>query len=168
MRGIAGVSLVALIVGMMAAAVSAQGTPVVPGQSIGDFRVGEDLPSVIAVLGPLHSQSDFAGGTFIGYYWPLKRVGVIADKQTGIVAAVVVSLDDTYQTEKGVAAGTDIGTVRTAYGKEDGLDNTQDDSTVIYDKLGVAFVVDKGGALENRVSLIFVFDPGRYHEIFVQ
>ncbi len=56
--------------------------------------------------------------------------------------------------------------VRTAYGGEDLVDNHQEDQTLVYDKLGIAFVVDKIGALGSRVSLVFVFTPGHYRDIF--
>ncbi len=57
-------------------------------------------------------------------------------------------------------------TVRAAYGAEDETADHQDDETLIYNKLGVAFVVDKSGALGSHVSVIFVFDSGHYHDIF--
>ena len=168
MRGLARVCLALGLVASLAAVASAQGTPIVPGHSVGDFRIGQDVPGIIAALGSLHSQDDLPGGVLTGYFWPLKRIGVIAEKTTDKVVAVVVSLDDTYLTEKGVSVGAETEAVRAAYGQEDGTDSHEDDSTMIYDKLGVAFIVDKAGALENRVSNVFVFTPGHYREIFAQ
>jgi hypothetical protein len=102
-----------------------------------------------------------------GYYWPLKRIGVIADKDSKRIVALVVSLDDSYKTDRGITIGSDVNTFRTAYGKEERVDQHQDDATYVYDKLGIAFVVDDGGALDQRVSLIYVFAPGQYQAIFM-
>ncbi len=159
-----GLLLAALLLGAKPA--FAQGTSIVPGESIGDFRLGEDLPAIVTTLGPLHSQDDLPGHFLAGYFWPLKRIGVIADKQTGKIVAIAISLDESFQTEKGVGAGTDMDSVRGAYGPEDTVENHEDDDTLIYDKLGVAFVVDKSGALGSRVSLILIFTAGHYHDIF--
>lgn len=166
MRRLVGSSVAVLFIGAMVTVAAAQGAPIIPGHSIGGFQLGQDVGNVLNNLGPLHSQDDLPGNALTGYYWPLKRLGAIADKETHKVVALVVSLDDSYATEKGVAAGTEMETVRTAYGPEDTVDNHQDDQTLVYDKIGVAFVVDKSGALGSRVSVIFVFDPGHYHQIF--
>ena len=148
--------------------VSAQSPGIVPGQALGRFQLGQDLAPILDMLGPLHSEDDLPGGGFRGYYWPLKRIGVIVNVQTRTVAALAISYDDSYQTEKGVGAGTEMDAIRTAYGKEESVDSHQDDDTFVYDKLGVAFVVDKNGALGGRVSVIFVFGQGRYKDIFQQ
>lgn len=166
MRRLIGLSLAPLVVAAIVTMAGAQGTPVIPGESVGNFHLGADLSTVVGVLGPLHSQDDLPGDTLAGYYWPLKRIGVIADKTTHKVVALAISLDDSYQTDKGVAAGTEMDSVRTAYGAEDETAEHQDDETLIYNKLGVAFVVDKSGALGSRVSVIFVFDRGHYHDVF--
>ena len=67
-----------------------------------------------------------------------------------------------------MSAGTDMDSVRSAYGKEDRVDSHEDDDTLVYDTLGVAFLVDKDGALGSRVSAIFVFASGQYKNIFQQ
>ena len=144
----------------------AQGSDIVPGQALGRLEIGQDLNPIIAILGPLHSEDDLPGGTFRGYYWPLKRIGVIVNMTTQKVAALAVSYDDNYQTEKGIAAGTEMDAIRLAYGEEESVDKHQDDETLIYDKLGVAFVIDKSGALGGRVSVIFIFGQGHYRDIF--
>lgn len=157
--------VLALILGA-STAVSAQDSGIAPGQGIGRFQIGQDLSSVLTTLGPLHSEDDLPGGGFRGYYWPLKRIGVIINMQTRKVAALAISYDDSLQTEKGVMAGTEMDAIRSAYGKEESVDSHQEDDTLVYDKLGVAFVVDKSGALGGRVSVIFVFGQGHYKDIF--
>lgn len=152
----------------MAAAAAAQGSAVIPGKAIGDYQLGQALDGLVTTLGPLHSSDDLPSGTMTGYYWPLKRIGLIAEKNTKLIVALVVSLDDTYQTDRGITVGSDVKTFRAAYGKEDSIDEHQDDSTYVYDKLGIAFVVDNGGALDQRVSLMYVFAPGHYGSIFTR
>ena len=172
MKGIIGF-VVAFVVGLAvgtaintAAAQTAQTSGISPGRGIGNFQIGQDLDPIVSALGPLHSEDDLPGGSFRGYYWPLKRIGVIVNTQSKKVAALAISYDDGYQTEKGVTAGSEMDVVRSAYGQEESVDSHQDDDTLVYDKLGVAFVVDKNGALGGRVSVIFVFGQGHYHDIF--
>ncbi len=166
MQRVIGFALVFAMIAAMSTAAAAQSAGIVPGQALGKFQLGQDLQAVITVLGPLHSQDDLPGGAFRGYYWPLKRIGVIINMQTHKVAALAISYDDSYGTEKGIMAGTEMDAIRLAYGKEESVDTHQDDETLVYDKLGVAFVVDKNGALGGRVSVIFVFGQGRYRDIF--
>jgi hypothetical protein len=166
MNRILGLLVALVVVAAMSAAASAQTTGILPGRGIGSFQLGQDLDPIISSLGPLHSEDDLPGGSFRGYYWPLKRVGVIVNTQSKKVVALAISYDDNYQTEKGVMAGSEMDAVRTAYGQEESVDRHQDDDTLVYDKLGVAFVVDKNGALGGRVSVIFVFGQGHYHDIF--
>lgn len=166
MRRLTSYALALTAVVAMATAAAAQGSSVIPGKAIGDYQLGQVLDPLVSTLGPLHSSDDLPSGTMTGYYWPLKRIGIIADKDTKKVVALVVSLDDSYKTDRGIAIGSDIGAFRGAYGKEDSIDEHQDDSTYVYDKLGIAFVVDNGGALDQRVSLMYVFPPGHYSSIF--
>lgn len=166
MQRVIGLVVVLATIAVMTTAAGAQGSGIVPGQNLGKFQIGQDLAPVVSDLGPLHSEDDLPGGTFRGYYWPLKRIGVIVNLQTKKVAALAISYDDSYQTEKGIMAGTEMDAIRSAYGKEETVDSHQDDDTLVYDKLGVAFVVDKNGALGGRVSVIFVFGQGHYKDIF--
>lgn len=168
MQRVAGVLAFIIAVAVVGPPAQAQnGTMgIVPGQTLGRFRIGQDVTQVITTLGPLHQQDDFPGGSLRGYYWPLRRIAVIVNKDTQKVAALGISYDDTYQTEKGVTAGSQLETIRQAYGQEESIDNHQDDDTFVYDKLGVAFVVDKNGALGGRVSVIFIFTQGQYKDIF--
>jgi hypothetical protein len=121
---------------------------------------------MVASLGPLQSSDDLPSGNMTGYYWPLKRIGVIAEKQSKRIVALVVSLDDTYKPDRGGTIGTANNPRPRAYRKADAVDQHQDDETYVYDQLGIAFVVDSGGALDQRISLIYVFPPGLYHSIF--
>ena len=164
----AGILAIILTIAIMGTAAQAQtaGSGILPGQGLGSFRIGQDLGPIISTLGPLHQQDDFPGGNLRGYYWPLRRIAVIVNKDTQKVAALGISYDDGYQTEKGVQAGSQLEAIRQAYGQEETIDNHQDDDTFVYDKLGVAFVVDKNGALGGRVSVIFVFTQGQYKDIF--
>ncbi|HKX19062.1 MAG TPA: hypothetical protein VJT33_13700 [bacterium] len=157
----------AAVVAMVTAA-AAQGSAVIPGKAIGDYQLGQTLDPLVTTLGPLHSSDDLPSGTLTGYYWPLRRIGLIAEKDTKRIVALVVSLDDSYKTDRGITVGADINSLRAAYGKEDSVDEHQDDSTYVYDKIGIAFVVDNGGALDQRVSLMYVFPPGRYGSIFTK
>ena len=166
MKRFLGLIIALLVVVAMSAAASAQTSGILPGRGIGNFQLGEDLDPIITSLGQLHSEDDLPGGSFRGYYWPLKRVGVIVNTQSKKVVALAISYDEGYQTEKGVMAGSEMDAVRSAYGQEESVDRHQDDDTLVYDKLGVAFVVDKSGALGGRVSVIFVFGQGHYHYIF--
>src|SRR5438445_47538 len=137
-----------------------------PCKAIRSLEPGQGPAPIIGALGPLHSEDDLPGGSFRGYYWPLKRIGVIVNMSTQKVAALAISYDDAYQTEKGVTAGTEMDAIRLAYGEEETVDKHQDDETLVYDKLGVAFVIDKNGALGGRVSVIFIFGQGHYRDIF--
>lgn len=164
-------SYVLALIGVVALATAgaAQGSSaVVPGKAVGDYQLGQALDPMVSALGPLHSSDDLPSGNMTGYYWPLKRIGVIAEKQSKRVVALVVSLDDSYRTDRGVAIGSDVVVFQGAYGKADAVDQHQDDETYVYDKLGIAFVVDSGGALDHRVSLIYIFPPGQYHSIFTE
>jgi hypothetical protein len=168
MQRIVGYAIAVALIAVMSAVAPAQAQVqgIIPGKTLGGLSIGQDLNPIIGTLGPLHSEEDLPGGTFRGYYWPLKRIGVIVDVSTMKVAALAVSYDDGYQTEKGVTAGTEMDAVRTAYGKEESVDSHQEDDTLVYNALGVAFVVDKNGALGGRVSVIFVFGQGHYKDIF--
>ncbi len=172
MRRWLGMTLALVMVVATGAAASAQGTPtgspILPGQAVGAFHLGEDVHEMVSFLGPIHSEDDIPGSSLTAYFWPLKRVGAIADKGSNKVVALVVSLDDGYQTDKGIGAGAEMDSVRTAYGHEQTVDSHEDDDTLVYDSLGVAFLVDKSGALGSRVSAIFVFNPGQYKSIFEQ
>lgn len=161
-------SYVLALVGVVALATvgAAQGSAVIPGKAVGDYQLGQALDPIMSALGPLHSKDDLPAGTMTGYYWPLKRIGAIAEKDSGKVVALVVSLDDNFKTDRGVGIGADMGSVQQSYGKPDSVAQHEDDQTLVYDKLGIAFVVDQGGPLDQRVSVMYVFSPGQYGSIF--
>src|SRR5580658_6448415 len=110
---IMGACITLLLVMWGGTAALAQGAPaagagaaILPGQAIGTFHIGQDVTQVVTALSPIHSEDDIPGSSLTGYYWPLKRIGAIADKTTNKVVALIVSLDDGYRTDKGVTAGT--------------------------------------------------------------
>jgi len=166
MRRLSSYMLALVAVAALATAGAAQGPSVIPGKAIGDFQLGETVDPMVSSLGPLHSSDDLPAGNMTGYYWPLKRIGVIAQKDSNRIVALVVSLDDSYKTDQGVGVGSDVNALRGAYGKEDTVAEHQGDTTYVYDRLGIAFVIDQGGALDQRVSLIYIFPPGQYKAIF--
>ena len=166
MRRLSSLVLALIGVAALATAGAAQAPALVPGKAVGDFQLGQVIDPMVSSLGPLHSSDELPTGTMMGYYWPLKRIGAIAAKDSKKIVALVVSLDDTYRTDHGVGVGSDVDALHGAYGKEDAIAQHQDGSTFIYDKLGIAFVVDTGGPLDQHVSLIYVFSPGQYHSVF--
>src|SRR5579884_1939830 len=123
MRRLRGIGVAVLVIGTLAAAAGAQPPAIVPGQSLGDFRLGQDVTPLLDQLGPLHSQDDLPGDALTGYYWPLRHIGAIAEKTTHKIVALVVSLDDTYRTDKGIMAGAEMDAVRAAYGREGGVED---------------------------------------------
>jgi hypothetical protein len=166
MRRLSSLALALVAVVALAAAGAAQTASVVPGKAIGEYQLGQSVDPMVSSLGPLHSSDDLPAGNMTGYYWPLKRIGVIAEKDSNRVVALVVSLDDSYKTDLGVGVGSDVNALHSAYGKEDQVAEHQEDTTYVYDRLGIAFVIDQGGALDQRVSLIYIFPPGQYKAIF--
>jgi hypothetical protein len=161
-------TLLALVLGGVgpAAGAAAQGHLILPGHSIGGFSLGRDLTDLLLSLGPLYEGQDLPNDNFTGYFWPLRRMGVVADKTTNGVVALAITLDDAYVTDKGLTVGATVDAVRGAYGPEDALSPGQSLDTLVYDALGIAFDIDHTGALEGRVSGIFVFLPGHGHELF--
>jgi hypothetical protein len=94
MQRIATCLAVFAVVAALSATASAQELGIEPGKAIGSLQLGADLEPIIGVLGPLHSEDDLPGGTFRGYYWPLKRIGVIVDRGTKKVVALAISYED--------------------------------------------------------------------------
>lgn len=174
MRHLFAVGLAVWISAWMVAIAWAQTTPapsagagILPGRAIGSFQIGEDISQAVTTLGPVHSQ-DAVGSALSVYYWPLRRIGTVADASSNKIVALVVSMDDGYRTDKGIGAGAAVDAVRRAYGTEDATDSGQDHDVLVYDKLGVAFAVDTAGPLTDRVSEVYVFSPGQYEKIFRQ
>ncbi|HEV2283001.1 MAG TPA: hypothetical protein VGX75_11510 [bacterium] len=149
-----------------AAAASSLDRRIVPGHSIGHYVLGQDVAGLVASLGPLYGGADLPNDSLTGYYWPLKRVGAVASRRTHKIVALAVSLDDTYATDGGIGAGVRLDAVRRALGPEDAVDPAQSGDMLVYDTLGIAFVVGYAGALEGRVSAVFVLLRGHAHEIF--
>ena len=112
MRRLSSYMLALVAVTALATAGAAQGSSVIPGKAIGDFQLGETVDPMVSSLGPLHSSDDLPAGNMTGYYWPLKRIGVIAQKDSNRIVALVVSLDDSYKTDQGVGVGSDVNALR--------------------------------------------------------
>ena len=147
-------------------AASSQDRRIVPGHSIGRFSLGEDIASLVATLGLLYSGRDLPNNNFTGYYWPFKRLGAVAERKTNKIVALAISLDDTYMTDGGIGPGARFDTVRRIYGPEDAVNQDQTGDVLVYETLGIAFVVGDVGSLEGRVSAVFVFLPGHSHDVF--
>ena len=179
MRRVASIGLALVVSACMAASAWAQGRPtsspaqgapshdIVPGQAIGSFHLGEDVSQAEGVLGSVYSE-DTVGETLKIDYWPLRRIGTVADVSSDKIVALVVSLDDGYRTDKGIGAGAAVDAIHSAYGPQDTTDTGQDHNVLVYDKLGVAFAVDTSGPLAGHVSEVYVFAPGQYAKIFGQ
>jgi hypothetical protein len=149
------------------AAAEAQDCLIIPGRSIGDFWLGQDLTNLFALLGPLHDGRDLPTHEFAGYYWPFRRLGAVVDRRTNKVVALAVALDSTYQTESGIGVGVTLDAVRRVFGPEDAVHPGQAADRLVYDALGIAFTVgDASGAADDWVSGVFVFVPGHAREIF--
>ncbi len=137
-----GIVVVLVLGGGWAAGAATQERLIVPGHSIGSFSLGQDLTDLRASLGSLYEEQDLSNDDLTGYFWPVRRIGAIADRTTNRVVALAVSLDDTYLTDNGVAAGVTREAVRRAYGPEDTVSSGQAAETLIYDALGLAFDID--------------------------
>src|SRR5579875_1545687 len=105
MRRLRGIGVAVLVIGTLAAAAGAQPPAIVPGHSLGGFRLGQDVTPLLDQLGPLHSQHDPPGDALTGHYRWLRHIGAIAQKTPHKIVALVVSLDYTYRTDKGIMAG---------------------------------------------------------------
>ncbi|HLJ60508.1 MAG TPA: hypothetical protein VKZ50_12340 [bacterium] len=138
---------------------------VVPGRSIGAFHLGDSLESVTEVLGP-GSPPALLPQAMISYYWPSRHLGVVVDVVTRKIVALVASSEINYRTAKGVGIGSGADEVESAFGRRSGIDNGDGTVVLVYNHVGVAFVVARTVSLHDRVSTIFVFAPGEYHRIF--
>jgi hypothetical protein len=149
------------------AATEVQERLIVPGRSIGDCWLGQDLTNLVVLLGPLYDGRDLPTHEFAGYYWPFRRLGAVVSRRTNRVVGLAVSLDDTYQTENGVGVGATLDAVRRAFGPEDVVHLGQSTDLLVYDALGIAFTVGGAfGVMDGWVSGVFVFIPGHSREIF--
>jgi hypothetical protein len=149
-----------------AVATTAQERLIVPGRSIGELSLGQGLTSLFTTWGPLYGTEDLSNDKFAGYYWPLRRVGAVASRESNKIVALAISLDDAYLTESGIGAGVTLDAVRRTYGREETVNPGPSGELLIYDALGMAFTVGATGTLHSRVSSVFVFMPGHSREIF--
>jgi hypothetical protein len=145
--------------------VQAQGGLIVPGRSIGVFRLGDPLETVSEALGP-PSPPALLPQAMLSYYWPSRHLGVMVDVVTSKIVALIGSSDVDYRTAKGVGIGSGAEEVQSAFGRRSGIDNGDGTLVLVYDHTGVAFVVTRAVSLHDHVSTILVFGPGEYHRIF--
>lgn len=159
----AGLALLALLTGP----VYAQGAgTIVAGQQIGGVRIGGSVTDAVSVAGSLYNQVDSKSGKYTLYEWPLRPFIMIAEKESGRIVLVVVTLSDAYQTDKGsVTGGSERAAVEAAYGREFTAEEDETSTTMVYDPQGIAFDVGKRGAMSGRVTQIIVFTPGRWKAI---
>ncbi|HYM69717.1 MAG TPA: hypothetical protein VEZ44_08995 [bacterium] len=145
--------------------VQAQSGSIVPGRSIGVFHIGDPIETVTEVLGPA-SPPALLPQAMLSYYWPSRHLGVMVDVVTRKIVALAGSADVDYRTAKGVGIGSGADEVQSAFGRTPGIDNGDGTTVFVYDRVGVAFVVARAVSLRDRVSTIWVFSPGGYHQIF--
>lgn len=151
---------------LLLATVGAQtNTTIVAGQSVAGIRIGGNVNDAIAALGSLFDREDTGSGKFSVYDWPLRPFIVIAEKESGRVVLVSVSLTDQFRTDKGVTGGSERQAVETAYGREFEAADAQAATRIIYDGQGIAFFVGKFGVMSGRVMQILVFAPGQWKVI---
>ena len=158
-------AVLALVVAIPAAGQTTN-TTIVAGQSAGGVRVGGSVNDAIAVMGSLYEKGDTKSGKYTAYAWALRPVLLLSEKESGRIVLVVIANSDAYRTDRGsITGGTERQTVETAYGREFTTDEEGNSVTLIYDALGIAFDIDKGGVLQGRVSQITVFAPGQWKAI---
>lgn len=161
------VAIAVLFVTALAWTAGAQtNTTIVAGQSAAGIRIGGNVNEATSVLGSLFDRTDSQSGKYTVYDWPLRPVGLFAEKESGRIVFIIVALTDAYRTDRGgIAAGSERQAVETAYGREFTTDESQASTSLIYDSLGIAFVIGKNGVMNGRVLWIMVFVPGQWKQI---
>ncbi len=139
---------------------------IVAGQSAGGVRIGSHVNDAISALGSFYDRGDTKSGKYTAYAWALRPVLLLSDKESGRVVLILVVNTDSYRTDRGgITGGTERAMVEATYGREFTTDEEGPSVTLIYDALGIAFDIDKAGALQGRVSEISVFTPGQWKAI---
>ena len=139
---------------------------IVAGQSAAGVRVGGNVNDAVSSLGSFYEKADTKSGKYTAYAWALRPVLLLSDKESGKIVLIVIVNTDAYRTDRGgITGGTERTTVESTYGREFTTDEEGSSVTLIYDALGIAFDVDKAGALQGRVSQISVFTPGQWKAI---
>jgi len=142
------------------------GTTIVAGQSVAGIRIGGTVADAVSALGSFYEKADTKSGKYTAHAWALRPVLLLTDKESAKIVFIITVNTDSYRTDRGsITGGTERATVEGAYGREFTTDEEGASVTLIYDALGIAFDIDKGGALQGRVSQISVFTPGQWKTI---
>lgn len=161
------VAIAVLFVTALAWTAGAQtNTTIVAGQSVAGIRIGGNVNEATSVLGSLFDRADSRSGKYTFYNWPLRPIAIFAEKESGRIVFIIMELTDAYRTDLGsVTAGSERQSVEAAYGREFTSDESQASTALIYDALGIAFVVGKSGVMNGRVLSIVVFVSGQWKQI---
>ena len=120
---------------------------IIPGQSLGILRLGSPMRVVSQTAGWAQADRTHVVGTIS--YLTYNRHGVtIAVRDEA--AVMMLTTNERFRTERGVAVGKASSTVAAAYGAS----GSADDRTVWYD--GIGMVVVTGG---NTIVRLGVYDP---------
>ncbi len=143
----------------------AQSNPVVPGRSIGLFHLGDSVEIVSEMLGPPLPPA-LLPQAVLSYHWPLRHLGALVDVVTRKIVALSGSDDAGYRTAGGLGVGSSPNAIRSAYGRAETVDYGDGAIMLVYDRAGVAFLIDHAAGKGDRVSTVFVFARGTYRDIF--
>ena len=160
--------IIVMLALVMAVPVAGQttGAAIVAGQSAAGVRIGGTVDDAVSALGGFYEKADTKSGKYTAHAWALRPVLLLADKESSKVVFIIVVNTDSYRTDRGgITGGTERATVESAYGRDFTTDEEGGSVTLIYDALGIAFDIDKAGALQGRVSQISVFTPGQWKTI---
>ena len=165
MKAVFLIVMLALVVAVPVAG-QAPGTTIVAGQAAAGIRLGGNVTDAVSALGSFYEKADTKSGKYTAYAWALRPVLLLSDKESGRIVLIIVVNTDSYRTDRGgITGGAERATVESAYGREFTTDEEGSSVTLIYDALGIAFDIDRAGALQGRVSQISVFTPGQWKTI---
>jgi hypothetical protein len=120
---------------------------IVPGQSLGLLRLGSPASAVSQIPGWGRPDRSHVVGTISYLTFDRQRVTIAVRDAT---AVMLLTTNERFRTERGLAVGKPASTVPAAYGPP----GAGDERTLWYDALGLVVIV--GG---NTVARIGVFDP---------
>lgn len=120
---------------------------IVPGQSLGLLRLGSPMSAVSQTPGWARPDRTHVVGTISYLTYDRPRVTIAVRDE---MAVMILTTNERFRTERGLAVGKAASSVAAAYGPSGG----GDDRTLWYDALGMVVVV--GG---NTVVRIGVYDP---------
>ncbi len=102
----------------------------------------------------------------LSYHWPLRHLGALVDVVTRKIVALSGSDDAGYRTAAGLGVGSSPNAIRAAYGYAETVDYGDGAIVLVYDRTGVAFLIDRSAGKGDRVSTVFVFAGGKYRDVF--